>query len=186
MNIRLRFSAILSLLLLSSMAFAQDNQTPTISFSICESSFDAKNKVQRLEVCMHASEPGTYHSRGQVYLKVGGASLAGIPDSAIVIRPLAILNDSVIGLPLPKYETINSINTGKGVVITWQAKNLGQPADTRLHTEVPTESTGLYEIMIPSKSPLVLSLDANLMRDQTFYLTTEEKFEKGYGEGEWE
>lgn len=163
---------------------AQD-AAPKLNFSICNSSYEPDSGWQRVHVCMSASEGKTYHSRGQVYLKVDGGNLAGIPDSAIVVRPLELLNQSVEGLPMPRYETINSIVTGNSVVVTWTAKNLGQPANAKLHTEVTSESTGLYEILIPAKEPMVFSLDPNLMRGQTFFITEGDKMEKAYAEGEF-
>ena len=172
-------------ILLLSYAFGQNSKAPSISFSICESSFVQDSGFQKLRVCMHASDTGAYHSRGQVYLKINGKGLNGIPDSAIIVRHLALMNGTMAGLPMPQYETINSINTGTMVVLTWQAKNLGQLADSRMHTRVPTEATGLYEILIPAKSALQFSLSPDFMRGQTFYITPEDKMEKPFGEGKW-
>ncbi|MEZ4684556.1 MAG: hypothetical protein R3B47_00360 [Bacteroidia bacterium] len=42
-----------------------------------------------------------------------------------------------------------------------------------------------YEILIPAKGPLVPSLNANLMRGQTFFITETDKMEKAYAEGEF-
>jgi hypothetical protein len=177
----LLFSAAL---FMTGVLSAQD-AAPKLNFSICSSSYEPDSGWQRVQICMAATEGNTYHSRGQVYLNVDGGNLAGIAESEIIVRPLALLNQSVEGLPMPRYETINSVNTGNSVVITWVAKNLGQPGNPKLHTEVPAEPAGLYEILIPAKEPMVFSLDPNLMRGQTFFITEGDKMEKAYAEGEF-
>lgn len=183
MNLRTILLFIASLFA-AQCAIAQD-AAPGLNFSICNSSYEPDSGWQRVHVCMSASEGKTYHSRGQVYMNVDGGNLAGIPESEIIVRPLELLNQSVEGLPMPRYETINSINTGNSIVITWVAKNLGQPGNPKLHTEVPEEATGLYEILIPASEPMVFSLDPNLMRGQTFFITEGDKMEKPYAEGEY-
>ncbi|MFK7969591.1 MAG: hypothetical protein AB8F95_04445 [Bacteroidia bacterium] len=165
---------------------AQEAEAPALSFSICEASFEPDSGWQRVQVCMFASDSGAFHSRGQIYLKVEGKSLVGIPDSAIIVRPLELIGTPVEGLPMARYETINVLNTGNSIVITWQAKMLGQAGNARLHSTVPTKPTGLYEILIPAKSPLAFALDPNLMRGQAFYITEDDKMEKPFKEGEWE
>jgi hypothetical protein len=156
------------------------NKAPALNFSICHSSYEPDSGWHRVHICMHASAEGSYHSRGQVYLDVKEESLSKIPDSAIIVRHLELLGAQVEGLPMPRYETINMINNGNSIVLTWAAKNLGLAANSKMHTEVLTEAKGLYEILIPTETPLTPSLNASLMDGQTFFITEDDKMEKPY------
>lgn len=172
-------------LLLASISSAWSQTNPTCSFSICEAGYEADSGFQKFQICISASDTGYFHSRGQVYVEIGGTSLAAIPDSQILIIDGPLLSAQLAGVAMPKYKTINTVKNGQMLVVTYQTNFFNQPGSSAMHVELPLTPTVLYEIRIPAKEPLTAQLKPNLMRGQTFFAPREGGIEQAFGEGEW-
>jgi len=132
-----------------------------------------------IDLYMHASLTGTFHSRGQIYLSyntnrfgqgVHASGNVAYEHADLLAGELIFLGDTT-----PKYATINVIDNGiDKVVFTWQSNFLSFTPNPLVHNEVPDTATHLYTIYVKvaaNGQPSRLALDANLMRGQQFMIT---------------
>jgi hypothetical protein len=139
------------------------------------------------DIFLRADSLGSFHSRGQVYINYD-QSLFGpsvVTSGQTSFSQLALLNGVAFinGTPLgPKYITINFVDNGDRIVLTWLTNFLFSPPGPVAHTEVPTTFTGLYHLKIDiplgNQSAALTTLDAGVglnysfMTGQTFYMVS--------------
>lgn len=132
-----------------------------------------------IDIYMNASAPGSFHSRGQLYLNYSTVRFGqGVNTSNnVVFEHADLLSGAVVflGISTPKYGTINVIDNGPDkVVFTWQSNFLNFLPTPVAHNEVPDTATQLYTIYVKvanASAPANFSLDLNLMKGQQFMLT---------------
>lgn len=152
--------------------------TSQAAFSQIDASFELRNQQRvgstySFDVYMKASQTGTFHSRGQVYVYYNTAAFGNaiVAQGGVTITPLTLLNDSIFGSP--KYTTINIADNGNRVAATWQLVFQSIPASGAILTEVPDTMQALYHFemdMIDTSKPAGIAFDWNLMSRQQFYI----------------
>lgn len=129
------------------------------------------------DVYMYADQTNTFHSRGHVYIIYNPAAFGTnvVLNGNCTYSHLNLLNGSAVlfGTPLgPKYSTINFVDNGPRIVLTWLSNFLSAPASAAAHNEVPLTPTPLYHVSIAIQNgaqPPNLALDLGLMDRQIFY-----------------
>lgn len=158
--------------LLGNSAFAQVN----VYFEIQNEQIVGSN--YEFDIYMNVDLANTYHSRGHVYLVYNQAAFGSnvVLNGNCTYNHLNLLNGIAMSGPIPigaKYTTINFVDNGNRIVLTWLSNFLFAPASPAAHNLVPLVPTPLYHVSIaiqdPTKPPN-LALDLGLMRGQIFYL----------------
>lgn len=132
-----------------------------------------------VDVMMHASVAGTYHSRGQIYLQYNTARFGTEinNNSNIVFEHGALLTGdfNFLGMITPFYTTINVIDNSANIVaLTWQSNFLSFLPNSAIHNEVPATPTLLYTIYIKTQNASNasnLALHRQLMSNQQYQIT---------------
>lgn len=132
-----------------------------------------------IDVMMHASLAGTYHSRGQIYLQYNsnrfGSEVQN--NSNIVFEHGTLLSGTLnfLGMITPYYNTINIIDNSVDIVaLTWQSNFLNVLPNPAVHNEVPASPTLLYTIYFKiqnASQPANLALHRQLMSNQQYLIT---------------
>lgn len=139
------------------------------------------------DVFMNVSDPGTYHSRGQLYITYNpvafGNSVVNAGRVNYTTGPL--LNELVFGTT-NKYSTINLVdNTDNTFSITWLSNFTAFPPGATFHTLAPTTPTLLYHFSVQLANPPAskdIAFVQPLMTGQQFYLQAA-GVEFPYGDG---
>lgn len=132
-----------------------------------------------IDLYMAASNTGTFHSRGQIYLAYNDLRFGrGVhAANAVTFEHDTLLQGSVnfLGTSTPKYNTINVIDNGPSkVVFTWQSNFTSFLPNSFVHNEVPDTATHLYTLYFKvanASFPAGFALDPNLMKGQQFMIT---------------
>ncbi len=163
----------------------------TLIFLVCSSSillsqinvaFQIRNEQvvggnYEFDVYMVADAAGTFHSRGQLYINFNPLAFGNSPvtNGNVTSTHLALLNEVI---PLlgnaPKYTTVNTVDNGSRIVITWQSLFLGATPSSLAHTEVPITPTPLYHFSVVMANPAInpnLFFSLGLMAGQQYYLS---------------
>jgi hypothetical protein len=155
-------------LIFQSVLFAQ----PEVYFDIRNNQI--VNNTLSFDVYMRASQSGTYHSRGQVYLFYNPAAFGStvVVNNNVTVTELDLLTEPDI-FGGTKYLTVNIADNGNRVAVTWQMVYQAIPASSLTHTVVPDTFAPLYhfemEVLDPAASPGI-TFDYSLMGAQQFYL----------------
>ncbi len=135
-----------------------------------------------IDVFMHAGAAGTFHSRGQLYLRYNefrfGQQVKANGNIIFEHGPLLAGDFVFFGQTTPKYNTINVIDNSRNVVaLTWQNNFLTVFPNAAVHNEVPDTATLLYTIYMGIQNGAVTSnfdLNRQLMADQQYQLTNQD------------
>jgi len=157
---------------LGSTAFAQIN----VYFEIRNEQVVGNN--YEFDVYMYGDANGTYHSRGHVYIVYNPAAFGSnvVLNGNCSYSHRALLNGqaSFMGVPLGvKYSTINFVDNGNRVVITWFTNFITVPPSNLAHNEITTTPQQLYHVSMAIQNPLAnpnIQLDLGLMNRQIFYM----------------
>ena len=167
-------------------AFAQVN----IYFDIQNQQINGPN--YEFDIYMYADQSNTFHSRGHVYILYNPAAFGTnvVLNGNCTYNHLSLLNGVAMSGPIPigaKYSTINFVDNGNRIVLTWLSNFLFAPPSTAAHNEVPTSPTPLYHVSIAiqdgTKAPNI-ALDLGLMNGQIFYFNnalTGAELQYGFG-----
>jgi hypothetical protein len=129
------------------------------------------------DIYMYADQLNTFHSRGHVYIVYNPAAFGTnvVLNGNCSYNHLTLLDGIAMSGPIPigaKYSTINFVDNGNRIVLTWLSNFLFAPPSTTAHNLVPMTPTPLYHVTLaiqdPTKSPN-LALDLGLMYGQIFY-----------------
>ncbi len=132
------------------------------------------------DVYMNADQTNTFHSRGHVYLLYNQAAFGNnvVLNGNCTYNHLSLLNGIAMSGPVPigaKYSTINFVDNGPRIVLTWLSNFLFAPPSSAAHNEVPMTPTPLYHVSIAiqdgTKAPNI-QLDLGLMDRQIFYFNS--------------
>lgn len=131
------------------------------------------------DICMSASLPGTFHSRGQVYVTYNESKFGqNIVDAGkIVIEEGPMVNGvlNFFGTATRLYTTLNLIdNTANIFAVTWQSNFLNLFPNALIHTPVPDTSAVLYSVFIASNNNnpnTGIDIHRPLMANQQYMLT---------------
>jgi hypothetical protein len=131
------------------------------------------------DIYMNGDLAGTYHSRGQVYVYYNTAAFGNdvVANGNCSFTHLTLLNGIAMAGPVPigpKYTTVNFVDNGNRIVLTWLTNFLFSIPSPFAHNEIPLTPTPLYHVTIAIQDPTQppsLALDLGLMRNQCFYLT---------------
>lgn len=132
------------------------------------------------DICMEASIPGTYHSRGQAYVTYNEAKFGqNIVDAGKVItEPGPLVNGTLnfLGTATPLYNTVNVIDNQTDIfAITWQSNFLNLFPNPLIHTSVPDTATVLYSIFIATNNSnpnFGVDIHRPLMANQQYMITS--------------
>ena len=132
-----------------------------------------------IDVQMHASYSGTYHSRGLLYLAYDTAKFGTMIEvnNNIAYDHGDLLQGTVnfLGQIRPKYQTVNVIdNTTHIVALTWESDWLSFLPNPLVHNEVPDTLAHLYTLYFKtSASPSSgdISFFMPLMQNQQYMIT---------------
>lgn len=173
-----KFFLFFTLLFLTTFAFSQTS----IFFNLTNErtvTHATLGSATAIDVTMHANAAGTYHSRGQIYLKYNSARFGQEiqNNSNIVFEHGALLagNLNFLGSITPFYQTINVIDNAADIVaLTWQSNFLNVLPNPAVHNEVPATPTLLYTIYIKIANAALssnLELHRQLMTNQQYLVT---------------
>lgn len=132
------------------------------------------NGKYSFDIFMRASQGGTFHSRGQVYLFYNTSAFGNVivANNRLAHTEMDLLTEPDL-FGGTKYQTVNVTDNGNRAVITWQMVYQSIPASNLTHTVVPDTFTPLYHFemeMVNTSVVPVVSFDLNLMGAQQFYL----------------
>jgi len=135
-----------------------------------------------IDIMLHASSSGTFHSRGLMYITYDTTSFGASVDfnSNLVYTEGELLDGTVnfLGQIRPKYRTINVIdNTQEIVAFTWENDWLSFPPNPMLHNEVADTLKHLYTVIFKIKRGVPDSTDVlfftPLMQNQQYLITSD-------------
>lgn len=133
------------------------------------------------DICMEASVPGTYHSRGQVYVTYNAAKFGqNAVDHGNVVAVAGPMVNGVLnflGTTTPLYTTVNVIdNTTNIFAITWQSNFLNLFPNPLIHTAVPDTAAILYTVYMATNNlgnpNSGIDIHRQLMANQQYQITS--------------
>ncbi|MEZ4684554.1 MAG: hypothetical protein R3B47_00350 [Bacteroidia bacterium] len=142
------------------------------------------NNTYSFDVHMRASQSGTYHSRGQVYFFYNPSAFGNtvVQNNKVTVTEMDLLTEPDL-FGGTKYLTINVVDNGNRVAVTWQMVYQTIPASSLTHTMVPDTFTPLYHFEMVMQNTSLASgvyLDYALMGSQQYYLYPNEITEQQY------
>jgi len=168
MKTKFLLTVLLSILLLPGGVLSQ----ASIGFTIQNDTII--NGKFEFDIYASASDLGTYHSRGQVYINYSntfGDSVVSF--SRATFQHLSLLNESIPFFG-NKSTTIGfADNSPQRMSLTWQTNFPAAPPSTTAHTMVPANLTPLYHItldIVNSNVPIEISFEQTLMNGQQFQI----------------
>lgn len=131
------------------------------------------------DICMEASLPGTYHSRGQAYISYNEMRFGQnvVDHGNIVIESGPLVNGvlNFAGTATPLYTTVNVIDNQTDIfAITWQNNFLNLFPNPFVHTAVPDSPTVLYSVVLKSLNNTLnpgIDIYRPLMANQQYMLS---------------
>ena len=130
--------------------------------------------VYEFDVHMRASQGGTFHSRGQIYMYYSQAAFGNtvVSNSKVTVTERDLLTEPDL-FGGTKYQTVNVTDNGNRIAVTWQMVYQSIPASLLTHTILPDTFTPLYHFaieMVNINASPGLHFDRALMGAQQFYL----------------
>lgn len=157
-------------------------QNPNIYFDIVNERVVAHPTLgtsTAFDVMMYADQTGTYHSRGQLYIRYSVARFGTTVNlnGNVLVEKGTLANGDVnfLGSLIPFYQTIGPVDNKENVLaLTWLSNFLNILPTPAAHNAVPLTPTLLYTYYMKvqnTSAPSLLSFETQNMIGQQFYLT---------------
>lgn len=148
-------------------AFAQYD----ISFSI--EKLKRKGKTWSFEIHAACSQPGSYLSRGQIYLGFNPEAFGyALPDSLFEVELCGPLQSTEPMSGLKRYKLLNALSYQSKLVISWMTAFNGVDGGPEFYSELSTEPQALFKVVIhtPGSAEPQFHFIEDLMRGQQFFV----------------